>query len=49
MAFTLVLKDAGIRVSMVGKGLWMGNIMIEWLWCSLKYECIYLQEFEAGG
>ena len=48
-AFTTVLKDAGIRISMDGKGRWMDNVMIERLWRSLKYECIYLNAFETGS
>lgn len=46
--FTNVLKDAGIRISMDGKGRWMDNVMIERLWRSLKYECVYLHAFETG-
>ena len=37
--FTDVLKEAGIRISMDGKGRWMDNVFIERLWRSLKYEC----------
>ncbi len=37
-AFTTTLKDAGIRVSMDGRGRWMDNVFIERLWRSLKYE-----------
>ena len=48
-AFTTLLKDAGIRISMDGKGRWMDNVMIERLWRSLKYECIYLHAFETGS
>ena len=48
-AFTHVLKEAGVRISMDGKGRWMDNIMIERLWRSLKYECIYLHAFETGS
>ncbi len=47
--FTQVLKDAGIRISMDGKGRWMDNVMIERLWRSLKYECVYLHAFETGS
>jgi putative transposase len=47
--FTGVLRDAGIRISMDGKGRWMDNVMIERLWRSLKYECVYLNAFEAGS
>lgn len=46
--FTNTLKDAGVRISMDGKGRWMDNVMIERLWRSLKYECIYLHAFETG-
>jgi len=48
-AFTKVLKDAQIRISMDGKGRWRDNVMIERLWRSLKYECIYLHAFETGS
>ena len=48
-AFTAVLKDAEIRISMDGRGRWMDNVFIERLWRSLKYECVYLQAFETGS
>lgn len=48
-AFTGALKDADIRISMDGKGCWVDNVMIERLWRSLKYECIYLHAFETGS
>ena len=40
--------DAGIRISMDGRGRWMDNVFIERLWRSLKYECVYLHAFETG-
>ena len=43
--FTEVLKDAGVRISMDGKGRWMDNVFIERLWRSLKYESVYLNAF----
>jgi len=49
MDFTQVLKDAGVRISMDGKGRWTDNIFIERLWRTLKYECIYLHAFETGS
>jgi len=49
LAFTQVLKDAGVKISMDGKGRWMDNVFIERLWRSLKYECVYLQAFETGA
>lgn len=47
--FTQVLRDAGVRISMDGKGQWTDNVMIERLWRSLKYECVYLNAFESGS
>ena len=46
--FTDTLIDAGVRISMDGKGRWRDNVFIERLWRSLKYECVYLREFETG-
>ncbi|WP_407941288.1 IS3 family transposase [Mesorhizobium xinjiangense] len=48
-AFTATLKDAGIRISMDGRGRWMDNVFIERLWRSLKYECVFLSAFETGS
>lgn len=48
LAFTGLLKEHRIRISMDGRGRWMDNIFIERLWYSLKHECVYLQEFEDG-
>ncbi len=47
--FTEVLKGAGVKISMDGKGRWMDNVFIERLWRSLKYECVYLSEFTTGS
>ena len=47
--FTEVLAEAGIRISMDGRGRWLDNVFIERLWRSLKYECIYLNAFETGS
>jgi len=47
-AFTGVLQDAGIRISMDGRGRYLDNIFIERLWRSLKYECIYLKDMTDG-
>ena len=45
-AFTSVLKDHGIKISMDGKGRAMDNIMVERLWRIVKYEEIYLRDYE---
>jgi putative transposase len=49
LAFTTVLREAGIRISMDGRGRWMDNVFIERLWRSLKYECVFLNAFETGS
>lgn len=46
--FTNILKDYDFKISMDGKGRWMDNVFIERLWRSLKYECVYLNNFEDG-
>jgi putative transposase len=48
-AFSTTLRDAGIRISMDGRGRWMDNVFIERLWRSLKYECVFLSAFETGS
>ena len=47
--FTDILKSYDIKISMDGKGCWMDNVFIERLWRSIKYECIYLREFDNVG
>ena len=46
--FTGVLKDAGVAISMDGRGRCLDNIFIERLWRSLKYEAVYLHEMTDG-
>jgi len=46
-AFTSVLIDSEIDISMDGKGRFVDNIFIERLWRSLKYEDIYLWRYET--
>ena len=45
--FTGVLRDHGIRISMDGRGRATDNIAIERFWRSLKYEDIYLKDYET--
>ena len=47
--FTQVLLDAKVKISMDGRGRWIDNRMIERLWRSLKYECVYLNAFKTGS
>ena len=48
LQFTATLKDAGVAISMDGRGRCMDNIFIERLWRSLKYEAVYLHELSDG-
>jgi putative transposase len=46
-AFTGVLADNGIAISMDGKGAWRDNVFVERLWRSVKYEEVYLRAYES--
>jgi putative transposase len=46
-AFTKVLLDAGISISMDGRGRALDNIFVERLWRTVKYEDMYLRSY--GG
>ncbi|WP_425339243.1 IS3 family transposase [Methylorubrum extorquens] len=46
-AFTSVLRQAGIAISMDGKGAWRDNVFVERLWRSVKYEEIYLRAYDT--
>lgn len=46
LAFTARLQAAGIRISMDGRGRALDNIFVERLWRSVKYEHVYLFEYE---
>src|ERR1700684_3719361 len=45
-AFTGVLADNGIAISMDGKGAWRDNVFVERLWRSVKYEEVYLRAYD---
>jgi len=45
--FQEILHENEIKISMVGKGRATDNIYIERLWRSLKYEEIYLREYNS--
>jgi putative transposase len=47
-AFTDVLLDAEIAISMDGRGRALDNVFIERLWRSVKYENIYLRGYETA-
>lgn len=46
--FTGRLESAGIRISMDGPGRFWDNIFIERLWRSVKYEEVYLKDYQDG-
>ena len=46
-AFISCLKEAGITISMDGRGRAHDNIFIERLWRTVKYEEVYLNEYET--
>lgn len=48
-AFVTVLTEAGILVSMDGKGSYQDNIFVERLWRTVKYEEVYLKEYTSIG
>jgi len=47
-AFTGLLKQHGVRISMDGKGSYNDNLFIERLWRTVKYEEVYLKAYQDG-
>ena len=47
-AWITTLTEAGVRISMDGRGRCMDNIFIERLWRSLKQEAVYLEDLTDG-
>lgn len=47
LAFTDLLKQNGIAISMDGKGCWRDNVFVERLWKSVKYEEVYLRAYDS--
>lgn len=45
LAFTSRLKEAGIRISMDGRGRALDNVFVERLWRTVKYEHVYLHDY----
>jgi putative transposase len=46
-AFTGRLKEAGVAISMDGRGRALDNVFVERLWRSLKYEEVYLKSYQS--
>jgi putative transposase len=47
-AFTGVLIEKGIAISMDGRGAWRDNVFVERLWRSVKYEEVYLRAYDTA-
>jgi len=47
-AFTGLLEQNGVKISMDGKGSYNDNLFIERLWRSVKYEEVYLKAYQDG-
>ena len=46
-AFTGVLANNDVAISMDGKGAWRDNVFVERLWRSVKYEEVYLRAYNS--
>lgn len=46
-AFTGILKDAGVKISMDGRGRALDNVFVERLWRTVKYEDVYPKGYET--
>ena len=46
-AFLAVLEGRGIRISMDGRGRALDNVFVERLWRSLKYEEVYIKDYQS--
>jgi putative transposase len=46
-AFTGLLIENGIKISMDGKGAWRDNVFVERIWKSVKYEEVYLHAYDT--
>jgi len=47
-AFTWMLEQQGVRISMDGKGRYSDNLFVERLWRTVKYEEVYLKAYQDG-
>jgi putative transposase len=46
-AYITLLKEHGVRISMDGRGRALDNIFTERLWRTIKYEEVYLKQYES--
>jgi len=47
-AFTRMLEQQGVKISMDGKGRYSDNLFVERLWRTVKYEEVYLKAYQDG-
>ncbi len=51
--FTSTVLEAGVKLSMDGRGAWRDNVFVERVWRTIKYEDVYLKAYarvsEARG
>ena len=40
-------NSAGITISMVGRGAWPGNVFVERLWRTIKYEEVCIRAYDS--
>ena len=43
------MEQAGVKISMDGRGRALDNVMVERLWRTVKYEDIYLRDYADGS
>jgi putative transposase len=48
-AFTDILVEHQIAISMDGRGSWRDNVFLERFWRSVKYEEVYLKAYDSVG
>jgi putative transposase len=48
LAFTCCLERLGVAISMDGRGRALDNVFVERLWRSVKYEEVYLRDYDGG-
>jgi putative transposase len=45
--FVDAVLDSGAKLPMDGRGAWRDNVFVERVWRSVKYECVYLKDYES--
>ncbi|OZB68881.1 MAG: hypothetical protein B7X30_14970 [Thiomonas sp. 13-64-67] len=45
--FVDAVQNSGAQLSMDGRGAWRDNVFVERVWCSVKYERVYLRAYAS--